>query len=64
MKHKTREWTSALMDAMDQGVMDPRAVVDMCMSYMSEFQVADMCRVNDLMFLVPSEHEEEDSDHD
>ena len=62
MKHKTREWTSALMDAMDQGVMDPRAVADMCMSYMSEFQVADMCRVNDLMFLVPGEHEE-DSDH-
>ena len=50
------------MDAMDQGVMDPRAVADMCMSYMSEFQVADMCRANDLMFLVPNEDEEDDDD--
>lgn len=62
MSHKTREWTSALMDAMDQGVMDPRAVADMCMSYMSEFQVADMCRANDLMFLVPDEEDDDDND--
>lgn len=48
------------MDAMDQGVMDPRAVADMCMSYMSECQVADMCQANDLLFLVPGEDDEGD----
>jgi len=42
MSHKTREWTCAVLDAMDQGMLDPKAVVEMCMSYMSEFQVADM----------------------
>jgi hypothetical protein len=62
MKHKTREWTTALMGALDQGVMDPRAVADMCMSYMSEFQVMDMCQVNDLMFLVPDEDDEDSND--
>ena len=62
MKHKTREWTTALMDSLDQGVMDPRAVADMCMSYMSEFQVMDMCQANDLMFLVPDEDDEDSND--
>ena len=60
MKHKTREWTCAVLEAMDQGVLDPKAVAEMCMSYMSEFQVADMCRVNYLQDLVPEEEVEED----
>lgn len=59
MSRKTREWTCAVLDAMDQGVLDPKAVAEMCMSYMSEFQVADMCRVNDLQDLIPEEQEEE-----
>lgn len=58
MKHNTREWTCAVLDALDQGVLDPRAVAEMCLSYMSEFEVADMCRVNDLQDLIPDEEEE------
>ena len=42
--------------------MDPRAVADMCMSYISEFQVMDMCQANDLMFLVPDEDDEDSND--
>nr|NDG05961.1 hypothetical protein [Oxalobacteraceae bacterium] len=59
MSRKTREWTCAVLDAMDQGLLDPKAVAEMCMSYMSESQVADMCRVNDLQDLIPEEQEEE-----
>ena len=53
---KTREYTTAVLDALDQGVLDPRAVVEMCLSYMSESEVRDMCRCNDLGFLV-AEHD-------
>ena len=59
MSRKTREWTCAVLDAMDQGLLDPKAVAEMCMSYMSESEVADMCRVNDLQDLIPEEQEEE-----
>lgn len=45
---RTREWTCLVIDAMDQGVLDPRAVADMCLAYMSEDEVEDMCRANDL----------------
>lgn len=60
MSRKTREWTCAVLDAMDQGLLDPRAVADMALAYMSEFQVADMCHANELHDLVPSEDDEEE----
>lgn len=44
----TRKYTVLLMEAMDEGILDARAVADMCLSYMSESDVADMCRLNDL----------------
>lgn len=62
MSHKTREWTCAVLDAMDQGMLSPRAVADMALSYMSEFQVAEMCSVNDLGDLVASDEEDEEDD--
>jgi hypothetical protein len=49
---KTREYTAAVLDALDQGVLDPRSVVEMCLRYMSEAEVRDMCRCNDLAELV------------
>ena len=48
MSNKTRKWTCLLLDAMDCGVISPRTVADMALSYMSEHEVADMCRVNDI----------------
>lgn len=64
MSRKTREWTCAVLDAMDQGVLDPRAVADMALAYMSEHDVAEMCRVNELQDLVPDEDEEDAEDDD
>jgi hypothetical protein len=39
----------------EEGLIDPHAVADMCLAYMSEDDVADMMRANDLL-------EEEDED--
>lgn len=52
-----RKYTKMVMDMMDEGVIDARAVADMCLAYMSEYDVEDMVRANDL---APEEDEDED----
>jgi len=44
----TREWTIKLLDAMEDGAIDPKVVAEMCLQYMSEADVADMCHDNDI----------------
>jgi len=56
MMRNVREWTTRVMDGMDSGLLDPREIADMCLNYMSEDDVEDMCRANDLKeFLTPEE---------
>jgi hypothetical protein len=43
-----RKATNRLYDLLDQGVISHEAVVDMCMSAMSEQDVADMLDANEL----------------
>jgi hypothetical protein len=51
----TREYTRKLFDAVEEGLISPSAVVDMCLAYMSEDDVKLMCESNSLF-----EEEEED----
>ena len=44
-----RKCTTALLEMMDDGVMDAKAVAEMCLAYMSEDEVEDMMRSNDLL---------------
>jgi len=61
----TREYTNKLLDAIDQGLLSPQAVVEMAVSYMSEDEVHDMMRINDLLYYLDAEdEEEEDSEWD
>ena len=53
---RTRAYTSMVLDMMDEGVMDPKAIAEMCLAYMSEAEVKDMCRANDIL---PEEDEDE-----
>ena len=50
-----RKETNRLLDMIEEGLIDPHAVADMCLACMSEDDVADMMRANDLL-------EEEDED--
>ena len=50
-----RKETNRLLDMIEEGLIDPHAVADMCLAYMSEDDVADMMRANDLL-------EEDDED--
>ncbi len=60
----TRKYTNMLLDALEEGLLSPQAVVEMAVSYMSESDVEDMMRVNDLLYYLEPEEEEEDIDCD
>jgi hypothetical protein len=55
-----REYTSKLMAMMDEGLITAEAVAEMALAYMSEDDVKDMCRANDL--LLDEEDEEADEE--
>ena len=61
LKHKgadmTREATTKLLSMMDDGLISAEAVAEMALAYMSEDDVADMMRANDIL-------DEEDEDED
>jgi hypothetical protein len=58
----TREYTNKLLDAIDQGLLSPQAVVEMALTYMSESDVEDMMRVNDLLYYLDAEDEEDEDE--
>jgi hypothetical protein len=51
-----REYTTKLLEMMDEGLISAEAVAEMALAYMSEDDVKDMCRANDLL-------DEEDEDY-
>ena len=56
---KIRPATTKMLEMMDNGEIDPRAVADMCLSWLSESSVAEMMLANDLV-----EDEEDDRQPD
>jgi len=52
----TRKVTNLLLMWVEEGVLDPQTVLEACLSYMSEADVEDMARSNDLL---PEEFDEE-----
>jgi hypothetical protein len=54
---KVRPATNRLIDMMDEGLIDARAVADMALSWLSEHDVAEMMKANDLV-----EQDEEDDE--
>lgn len=59
-----RYWTNLIDQAMDEGIMDPRAVADAALSYLSEDQVHDMARANDWLELDDPDYYDDDDDDD
>jgi hypothetical protein len=53
-----RKCTTALLEMIDDGVMPAKLVAEMCLAYMSEADVEDMMRSNDLLV----DEDEEDAD--
>ena len=55
-----RQQTNYLLDLIDSGLLDARDVVTMALKYMSEDEVADMMRCNEILV----EDDEEFGDYD
>ena len=53
----TRKVTNQLLQLVEDGILQPRAVINACLSYMSEADVADMAHCNEM---IDEEEEEED----
>ena len=45
----TREYTTTLLEMMDEGLITAESVAEMALAYMSEDDVADMMRANDIL---------------
>jgi chaperonin GroEL (HSP60 family) len=45
----SRIYTTKLLDMVDEGILDPKAVMEACLCYMSEHDVEDMMLVNDFL---------------
>jgi hypothetical protein len=58
---QTRPATNKLIDMMDEGLIDARAVADMALSYMSEHEVHQMMLANDI---VDSDEDDEEYEDD
>jgi len=56
-----REMTSKLIAMMDEGLISTEAVAEMALAYMSEDDVADMMRANDILL---DEEDEDDGQPD
>jgi hypothetical protein len=56
-----REYTSKLIAMMDEGLISAEAVAEMALAYMSEDDVKDMCRANDLLI---GEDDDEEADEE
>jgi len=46
----TRKITNKILCMIEEGLLDPQAVLEACLKYMSENDVADMARVNEFIF--------------
>lgn len=44
----TRKATNKLLQLVEEGCIDRDMVILACLNYMSEDEVADMCRINDI----------------
>ena len=58
----SRKVTCKILDMMDEGAIDPRTLVEMCLSWMSESDVAEMAARNDLFESDPLFVEDEDEE--
>ena len=59
-----REYTNRLLEMIEEDMLDPIKIVEMCLNYMAEVEVKDMCQSNDLSDYMFDSDDEEDEDED
>ena len=56
---QTRQYTCAVLDAVDQGLFDKDSLIRDLLGYLSEDEVQDFVRKNDLMPWLEDENQDE-----
>lgn len=56
----SRKYTSALLDAVDEGMFDKDSLIQDLLGYLSEAEVQDFVRKNDLLPWLEDDEENED----
>jgi hypothetical protein len=59
---QTRPETNRLIDMLDEGMLDARAVADMALAYMSESEVKSMMQANDIPTTDQADDEEDEEE--
>lgn len=59
-----RATTNKIIEMIDEQILDPRDVVIMCLKYMSEDDVEDMAKANELFYEEDEEEVDEDTEED
>ena len=54
-----RDATNKLLEMMDEGLISAQAIAEMALAYMSEDEVADMMRANDILEDVADDYEDD-----
>ena len=57
---EVRQATNKILEMIDEQLLDPKAVVMMCLKWMSEDSAAEMAEANELFEIEEEEEEEED----
>ena len=57
---ETRKATNKLIEMVDEELLDKRAVIVMALKWMSEDDVKEMCKANEIYFDDEDEEDEED----
>lgn len=63
MMSLARANTNQLLEAVEEGLLDRDQVIMACVKYMSESDVADMCRINEFFPEYDEEEDDEDSEN-
>jgi hypothetical protein len=59
---QTRPETNRLIDMLDEGLLDARAVADMALAFMSEHEVKQMMQANDIPTTDQEDEDEEEEE--
>lgn len=60
--NEVRDITNRVIEAMDEGILDPRVVADACLGAMSEDEVAEMAHANELFSYDEDDDDDEGDD--
>lgn len=61
-RHETRKATNKILEMIEEGVLDRDTVIMAALKYMSEDDVAEMARINEMFDIEEDDDTQEDDD--